>query len=153
MIRLKQIVAILCVISGPVFSCECSDYIAFPFISAFMVLAGVALVGIWTLDLMKGNKYDKGNGLLKMREKTTGQILIPHLIAEYSTGLCLLAGAYGLHTGKPWGRDVALLGLGALIYTSINSLSWVLTEKERYVYGIPMLITLMGSGISLTFLL
>ena len=71
MIRLKQIVAILCVISGPVFSCECSDYIAFPFISAFMVLAGVALVGIWTLDLMKGNKYDKGNGLLKMREKTT----------------------------------------------------------------------------------
>jgi len=122
-------------------------------VPTFMTFSGMSLVGIWTIDLINGEKIDKSDGLLKMKDKTTGQILMPHLIAEYSTGACLLAGAYGLYAEKPWGKDVAMLGLGALMYTSMNSLSWVLTEKERYVYGIPMVFTLTGSGISLVFLL
>jgi len=144
---------IVLLISGIVQSQSSDNIIQSKVIPSYMSLAGISLIGIWTIDLIKGDKVDRTGGYLKMRDKTTNQVLMPHLIAEYSTGLCLLAGAYGLSTEKPWGQDVAMLGLGALMYTSTNSLSWVLTEKERYIYGIPMAITLLGSGISLTFLL
>ncbi|MBN2600909.1 MAG: hypothetical protein JXR87_02830 [Candidatus Marinimicrobia bacterium] len=151
--KLVNILLIILLISCHTFAQRYDDVMQSIVIPVFMSTAGLSLMGIWTMDLVKGDKVEKRDGLLGFRDKTTGQVLLPHLVAEYSTGVCLLTGAYGLHTDKPWGKDIAMLGLGALVYTSTNSLSWVLTEKERYVYGIPMVITLIGSGISLTFLL
>jgi len=124
-----------------------------PVMEFYLAGTGCSLISIWTIDLIKGDKIDRSDGFFRIKDKTTGQILFPHLVAEYSTGLCLITGAYGLHKNKPWGKDLSMIGLGALLYTSTNSLSWVLTDKNRLVYGIPMVISFIGGGISISFLL
>ncbi len=38
---------------------------------------------------------------------------------------------------------VSLLALGAVIYSAVNSTGWVLAEKNRLAYGIPIWISLV----------
>lgn len=117
-------------------------------VPAFMTVAGLSIAGLWTADLISGQKVDASQGVFRIKDRESGQNLLPHLIAEYATAGCLIAGAVGLYRGDTWGRDVAMVGLGALSYTSVNSLGWVVSKRERFAYGIPMVITLVGSGIS-----
>lgn len=119
----------------------------------FMAISGAGIATIWIMDIISGDKVDPGNGYLLARESGTDSFLFPHWVAEYSTAALLLAGAYGLHNQKPWGRDVSLTALGTMAYTSTNSLGWALGRRERLPYAIPMLFCLTGSGVSLVVLL
>lgn len=60
----------------------------------------------------------------------------------------LVIGAIGLYKQEEWGRIVSLISAGALAYTSLNSLSWVLSDESRKIYMIPMLISLTAAGVS-----
>lgn len=115
---------------------------------ALMALSGLAVAGLWSADLISGEKVDTSEGWLRVRDRETGQILLPHLIAEYGTAAALLASSYGLATDRAWGRGLALLGIGALAYTSINSVGWTLSAESRLAYAIPMLLSLAGAGVS-----
>ena len=64
----------------------------------------------------------------------------------------LTAGA-GLAVGAAWGRMLAAVALGALAYTSINSLGWALAEPDRRTYGIPMAVGAVGSLLAVIVLL
>lgn len=114
-------------------------------IPAFMAVDGVALVVMWTVDIH--NKKLLKEGFFHAQED--GRLFWPHLIAEYSTALGLVVGAYGLYTEAPWARPVAFASLGALSYTSMSSLGWAFARQERVVYAIPMLISLAGAGLSI----
>ena len=122
-------------------------------VPAFMVLAGLAIAATWTLDLVKQEKVASSEGFLRIRDRETGERVLPHLIAEYATAISLVSGAVGLAAGEAWGRAVSLIALGALMYTATNSLSWVVTEKGRWPYGIPMVISLIGALVSFAILL
>lgn len=74
---------------------------------------------------------------------------MPHWVAEYGTALTLLIGASGLLFDWNAGRSVALVALGGLAYTSVNSLGWVLADRSRLPYGVPMLAGLVGALISI----
>lgn len=114
-----------------------------------MAIDGLAIAGVWTMDI-----YYRGllqDGFFKSREDDE-RLFWPHLIAEYGTAVGLIAGAYGLYTHADWGRPVALLSLGALAYTSMSSLSWSCAKKERIVYAVPMMISLVGAGASIVIL-
>ena len=39
-----------------------------------------------------------------------------------------------------WANVLAALASGALLYTSINSLGWAFSERDRYAYAAPMLV-------------
>jgi hypothetical protein len=67
----------------------------------------------------------------------------------------LLVGGLGLLLGWPGGAWVWLvpLGLGSLIYTSLNSLGWVLADRSRLAYGVPMVVGLVGGVVSVALLL
>jgi hypothetical protein len=39
------------------------------------------------------------------------------------------------------------------VYTSTSNLSWALAQGDRYLYAIPMLIGLVGGGVSIGILL
>lgn len=121
-------------------------------VPAFLLLSAASVAGIWTVDLIKGEKAQRPAGVLSLRDRDTQENLVPHLIAEYATAGALVAGAVGLVMRARWGRPAAGASLGALTYTSVNSLSWVVSRRERLPYGLPMVATLTGSVASFAIL-
>ena len=120
-------------------------------VGAFMVVMGVGIAGIWTVDIVRSPQVDRTRGFLRARDRSSGSLLVPHWMAEYATALLLLAGGIGLVVGTapgPWTWLVPV-GLGALAYTSLNSLGWVLADRARAAYAVPMLIGLIGAMASI----
>jgi len=116
-------------------------------------LTGIAMIASWARDLVKRDQVDVSEGLLRIKDGRSGERLLPTILAELGTAAALVVAAVAAGTGAPWGRGLSLVALGALTYTSISSLSWVLTEKGRWPFGIPMLIALAGAIASLAILL
>jgi hypothetical protein len=73
-------------------------------------------------------------------------VLLPHWMAEYGTAALLLVGGLALLGVVPleWAWSVPL-ALGALACTSLDSLGWVLADRARLPYGLPMAIGLAGA--------
>lgn len=116
----------------------------------FMIAMGIGMTGIWTADIVSGKFSDRGN-FFQWREGEN--ILWPHIAAEYLTSFGLIVGGMGLYNGKEWSVSLSLVSLGAVAYSAINSSGWVIAEKERLPYGIPMWISLTGAAVSFTILI
>jgi hypothetical protein len=116
-------------------------------VGVFMLVMGAGIAGIWTIDIVRSPEVDRTRGILRAHDRSTGSLLVPHWIAEYATALLLLAGGAGLVFAAAPGAWSWLvpIGLGALAYTSLNSLGWVLADRSRATYGIPMAIGLIGA--------
>ncbi|HNZ38636.1 MAG TPA: hypothetical protein PK251_11720 [Candidatus Latescibacteria bacterium] len=116
---------------------------------AGQIVTGIGIAAVWTMDLVSRKNVDMTGGFFKARDRGTKQLIWPHVIAEYATATGLVAGAAGLYREKEWGRTVSLISSGALAYTSINSMSWVLSERGRMAYAAPMMFGLMTAGVSI----
>ncbi len=119
-------------------------------IPVFMILAGIGIAGIWTADIISGKFSDQGN-FFKWREGEN--LMWPHILAEFLMAAGLFSGAFGLFADLQFALPVSFISLGAVIYSAINSSGWILAEKSRLIYGIPIWITLAGAVISLLILL
>ena len=123
-------------------------------VGVFMVVMGIGIAGIWTMDIIGNPEIDRSRGLLQARDRS-GSVMVPHWIAEYATAVLCLVGGLGLvlgWTSAAWSWIVAI-ALGALGYTSLNSLAWVLADRSRLAYGIPMVIGLVGALVAIALLL
>ena len=109
-----------------------------------MILMGVAMTGIWTRDIFSAEQLNISAGRWKARDPETGTLMLPHWIAEYGTAGALIVGAVGLLIDADWGKPLAFVAVGALVYTSINSLGWALAEQTRRPYAVPMAIGAVG---------
>ena len=150
------IVAVLLAVVGvPLTACAASaDGVwTLRVVPGFMGLTGIAMMASWVRDLVKRDQVDISDGLLRIRDRRSGECLLPTILAEVGTATALLVAAIGTSTGASWGKGLSLVALGALVYTSISSLSWVLTETNRWPFGIPMLVALAGAIVSLSILL
>lgn len=116
----------------------------------FMMVAGIGIAGIWSADIINGKFSAQGN-FFKWKEGEN--MLWPHIFAEYLTSVALISGGLGLYNSKDWAINISFAALGALTYTAINSSAWVLAEKDRIGYGVPMWISLTGAVISFAILL
>ena len=121
-------------------------------LAVFMVVMGVGVAGIWTLDMVRGDRVDLSGGLLRARDDG-GSLLLPHWVAEYGTAAALVGGAAGLLASTGWAVPLAAAALGATCYTSTNSLGWALAEPSRRAYAAPMAVGLIGSVVGLVTLL
>ncbi len=110
----------------------------------FMILNGLGIAGIWTMDIVSGKKVDLSHGIFKAREEGSGSLFWPHWIAEYGTAAALIIAGAGILFDTAWAILLAPAALGALVYTSINSLGWAFAKKERYAYAVPMLVGAIG---------
>jgi hypothetical protein len=123
-------------------------------VGVFLVVMGIGIAGIWTMDILGNPEIDRSRGLIHARDRA-GSVMLPHWIAEYATALLCLLGGLGLvlgWTSAAWSWIVAI-ALGALSYTSLNSLAWVLADRTRLAYGIPMVIGLVGAVTAIFLLL
>lgn len=121
-------------------------------VAAFMVVMGAGMAAIWTRDIQGGRGFTTSDGLLRAHDADSGNLMVPHWLAEFGTAAALALGAIGLVLS--WAvRDVlATAALGALAYTGLNSLAWAFARPERRAYGIPMAVGLVGALISIVVL-
>jgi hypothetical protein len=117
-------------------------------VAGFMIVMGVAIAGTWTVDIVRGSRVDRSQGILRARD-SGGSLLGWHWLAEYATAGALVIGAGGLLTSSSWAVPVAAAALGATWYTSTNSLGWALAERSRRAYAAPMAVGLVGSLVCL----
>ncbi|HEY5630278.1 MAG TPA: hypothetical protein VIR16_12290, partial [Candidatus Limnocylindrales bacterium] len=77
--------------------------------------------------------------------------MVPHWLAEYGTAAILLVGGLGLLLAWPGGAWAWLVpaALGALAYTGLNSQAWVLADRSRAAYGIPIAVGFVGAVVAL----
>jgi hypothetical protein len=114
-------------------------------IAVFMALMGAGIAAIWTMDIRAGRGFTTTDGLLRARDADSSDVMVPHWLAEYGTAAALVLGAIGLVGGWAVRDALATAALGALAYTSLNSLAWVLARPDRRVYGLPMAAGLVGA--------
>ena len=112
-------------------------------IAAFLVLAGIAVFGIWGINLAGGAF---ANGLFVYRD---GNYPILHLAAEFLMAGAALAAGIALWPNVRWG--LALFALGTPAYSGINSLGWALHNDPTQ--AIPMGLTLVGAALGVPYLL
>jgi hypothetical protein len=123
-------------------------------VAGFMVVMALGIAGMWTVDILRSPEIDRTRGLVRARDRN-GSVMLPHWIAEYGTALLLLVGGLGLLLGWPagaWGWLVPA-GLGALAYTGLNSQAWVLADRSRTAYGIPIAVGFVGAVVALALIL
>jgi len=123
-------------------------------VALFMLVMAVGMAGMWTVDILRSPEIDRSRGLLRARDRS-GSVMVPHWIAEYGTAALLLVGGLGLLAGwgaGPWAWLVPV-GLGGLAYTGLNSQAWVLADRSRTVYGIPIGIGLVGAVLAIVLIL
>ena len=104
-----------------------------------LVVMGVAIATIWTLDIVRAEKIDASTGRVRARDPGDGSPMLPHWVVEYGTAFALIGGGVGLLLDQEWSIVVAAYGAGMLTYTSVNSLGWVLADRSRMAYGVPMI--------------
>ena len=92
-------------------------------IAILMGLQGLAIVGTWA-GFIAGGSFKDG-----IRTVEKDMYLGLHFTAEIVMGLLLIAGSAGLLAGRSWGQIVGLLGLGAVIYSTVNSMADTIRNK------------------------
>ena len=114
-------------------------------VSAAMILMGAAIAAVWTKDILFNEQIDLSKGFFKSRDPDGGTLFWPHWLAEYTTAGCLLAGGIGSLLEAKWAPTFSLFALGALFYTSCNSLGWAFAKPERLPYAVPMVVGVLVS--------
>ena len=113
----------------------------------------MAIASIWTKDIIRNDDIDLSVGFFKSRDKDDGGLYWPHWFAEYITAATLIAGGICLFFNSTWSLHLSFFALGALFYTSLNSQTWAWSQRERYVYAIPMVGGVCASIASVVLLL
>ncbi len=122
-------------------------------IAVFAIIMGSGFFVIWTKDILTNPDIDMSVGFFRARDRDSGSIFWLHWLAEYGTGAVLIVAGAGLFLESGWGRPLALLGLGSLVYTSVNSLGWAFAKRERLPYAAPMFVGALGGILSAAWLL
>lgn len=82
------------------------------FPAIFILIVGILMIGQWGFFLAAGQVPEL---------QTAPWEIGHHISAEMLTALILIAGGIGLLRGARWSKVTALVGLGMVIYSCINS--------------------------------
>jgi len=85
-------------------------------VSILLTLVGFSMLGFWGMWLAQGNLVDGVNTV------ENNNYIVFHITAESIAGLIAILGAIGLFIGWQWGRSLAFIAGGMVIYSTINSL-------------------------------
>ena len=111
------------------------------------------LIIIWITNLSKNPDIDLSPGFFKAREKDSRNLFWFHIVAELLTGTILIISGIILISRDVNAYPFVHFALGALFYSSLNSLGWAFAYREWYLYAIPMTIGLLVSLASIIILI
>jgi len=86
-------------------------------VGVILLLVGLAMILFWA-DFISSGGLDQG-----LATVDNNVFIVPHILAEVLTALLAIVGGFGLFIGRGWGMATALVALGGILYTSVNSLS------------------------------
>jgi hypothetical protein len=91
------------------------------FTAWFCLIVGVFILTSWFFFLAAGQVPELA---------TEPYAIAAHLVAEAATAVALIAAGVGLLRQRGWAPPVALVGLGMLIYTVINSSGYFAEQRD-----------------------
>lgn len=94
-------------------------------VGVILILIGFAIIAYWVNFAYRGNMPQ---GLWTVENN---QYIVFHQAAEYLMALLAIVGGIGLLAGRGWGMATSLVALGALLYTSVNSLAFSLKSAPN----------------------
>ena len=103
------------------------------------IITGTGIAAIWTKDILTNTDIDISKGFFNARDKDSGNLFWPHWLAEYATAILLIVAPVLIFLKIDIGAQLLPFAVGALFYTSLNSLGWAFARKERFAYAFPML--------------
>ena len=100
----------------------------------YSIIIGIALICMW-LSLLSTNQVPEINSAPLQ--------LTYHLIAEFLTGLLLIAGGFGLIKNSGWGFHIYLISMGMLMYTVIASTGYYANNGDIAMVGMFTIFTVL----------
>lgn len=122
-------------------------------ISFFMLMIGCAMMILWIMEMFNNPEVDMSAGFFRAREKQSNNIFWFHIVAELITAVLLVASGIILVMRDENLYPVAYFALGALFYSSLNSMGWAFAYRERYNYAYPIIGGFMLSVIAIIVLI
>lgn len=116
--------------------------------ASFMILMAIGIISVWVKEIVSAQKMVNYFGW-----KEGENLLWPHITVEIITGVLLLIAGIGTFMEVNWAGMLGFFSMGALFYTSFNSLGWILAKKDRRSFAIPMILGLVGSVVFLIIIL
>ena len=110
-------------------------------VGILLAIVGLGMLGFWIVHIRNGGLPDG------LRSLESGGFIAFHIGAESLTGISCLVGGIALAMALPWGKVLALLACGMLLYTSINSLAWKEVRNKPSVsmmFIVPAVIAVIG---------
>jgi hypothetical protein len=101
-------------------------------IGILLALDGLAVISLWTLSLTSG-AFGGMAGLFVYQD---GNFPALHVTAEVLMGVLSIVSGIGLTREQSWARGLALVAVGMLGYSSINSAGWPLRNDPNLLVPI-----------------
>jgi len=103
------------------------------FASIYAIVAGVAIIGQWTISLVRKQIPGPEVGTIIGRGSTE---MLFHYVAEILTAIVLVIAGIGLLIENSWGLTTYLVGIGMLFYTVINSSGYFTQQRQWPMVGL-----------------
>jgi hypothetical protein len=98
------------------------------FASIYVILVGFAIIGYWIIFYLR--KQTPGQQIEAVVDR--GQIEMRfHIIAELLAAVVLIIAGTSLLMKISWGREVVLVAIGMLLYTSVNSAGYFAQIRQQ----------------------
>lgn len=105
------------------------------FVTLVSVGIGLAMIALWTMLIVRGQVPELQANLPSIRF---------HIAAEMGTGLALVAGGLALAVDTPWGPGLAAAGLGATVYSTVNSPGYYADRSEWSMVAVFAVLALLA---------
>ena len=128
-----------------------AKYTLLSYISWLQILFGALMLTIWLKEIFKQTKKVKKIPLSWKNEK--GEWMWFHILAELTTAFLLIVSGILFQLAVPKAVCLTLFSAGLLFYASLNGLSWVIAQKSRYIFVIPMSVGIILSTLILKVLI
>ena len=111
------------------------------FTAIFAIFVGIAIVGQWTITILKKEIPGKEAGTIVGRGPIEMRF---HWSAEFLTAAALITSGVGLILNWSFAQNLYLLSTGMLIYTVINSSGYFAQKREWPMIGIFTLLLILS---------
>ena len=119
------------------------------FASIYVILVGVSIIGYWILFSFRKQTLSQQMDTTITRGRIEMRF---HVVAELLAAALLIVAGVFLLSKSAWGREVFLIAIGMLVYTTINSAGYFAQIRQKSMVLIFIIVFIL-SVVSLVLIL